>query len=578
MAAAIAAAALLAWWSPSAAWAGAGSAKPDQRVTLTILPSGTELSDLARYPGISLGALSAGIGEVSAEETYTDISAGSRESPPSDAVPGLLGSTLERASLPASSFTTIDVPLGALGGLVRGLRDGDLLIALTAPPPGRNETLPIGIAGSGFGGNLTSDSTRTDGYVLSTDLAPTILSRLGVAIPDEMNGEPIRSEGDIDAAAIEDRTERMRAIPERRGPVVIGCLAAWIAIAVALALARAPMSRPAIAWLALAFAYMPATLLVGAALETEALVEGLLIAVGAGALAAATLALTRGWWALALACGLTVLAYAIDVIAGSDLTALSLLGPNPVYGVRFFGIGNELETLFAVMVPAAVGAALTGLAASGRDPSRAAAIGSFAIIAALATVVFAAGRFGADAGAAIVLPVGAAVAAVLVPEGTVRIHGRHATTDPHRPTAVALVIAAPLVGLAALAIIDLVSGGDAHLTRSVLEAGGAEDLAEVAERRLRLSADDFGDAAENPLFWFLVAGGAGAMTRWRQVDAWLRPAPIARAGFLGALVAVPVGALVNDSGATFLALGSLALAAFVAFAWAQASAEPLTSG
>jgi len=34
---------------------------------------------------------------------------------------------------------------------------------------------------------------------------------------------------------------------------------------------------------------------------------------------------------------------------------------------------------------------------------------------------------------------------------------------------------------------------------------------------------------------------------------------------------VTVGVLVNDSGATFLTLGALALGAFLAFAWVQAS-------
>ena len=46
-----------------------------------------------------------------------------------------------------------------------------------------NEALAIGIAGKGFDGNLTSDSTRLDGYVLSTDVAPTILDRFGIAVP-----------------------------------------------------------------------------------------------------------------------------------------------------------------------------------------------------------------------------------------------------------------------------------------------------------------------------------------------------------------------------------------------------------
>ena len=60
--------------------------------------------------------------------------------------------------------------------------------------------------------------------------------------------------------------------------------------------------------------------------------------------------------------GLTVLAYALDAIAGSPLTALSLLGPNPGLGVRFYGIGNELEALLAVLVVGGIGAALAGFA------------------------------------------------------------------------------------------------------------------------------------------------------------------------------------------------------------------------
>ena len=87
--------------------------------------------------------------------------------------------------------------------LVRGLKGNDLLIAIGRAPPAKNEALAIGIAGRGFDGDLTSDSTRTNGYVLSTDIAPTILSRLGIAVPSQMSGQAIRAEGSVDPAAIE---------------------------------------------------------------------------------------------------------------------------------------------------------------------------------------------------------------------------------------------------------------------------------------------------------------------------------------------------------------------------------------
>ena len=95
----------------------------------------------------------------------------------------------------------------------------------------------------------------------------------------------------------------------------------------------------------------------------------------------------------------------------------------------------------------------------------------------VAAFVAAAGRFGADVGAAIVFPVGAAVAAAAI-------------TARRRRSAL-LIVALPFAVLALLALVDLVSGANAHLTRSVLDAGGLNDLAEVAQRRLQLSAHSF---------------------------------------------------------------------------------------
>jgi hypothetical protein len=602
-------------------------------VTLAVLPRDTTVADLAKVGGMSLGLLSAGIGEVSSQQTFLDVSQGrrvddslyhrslpglfpfAREVPnwaevleraddaPTDLIPGLLATRLRAAGVRASAeqpmtaaalaaagvnglvspsppgecvrrrcpgLAVVRAGEAELPGLVRRLGGGDLLIALAAPPPGENEALPIGIAGDGFDGDLTSDSTRTDGYILSTDLAPTILRRLGLAIPDQMDGEPIRSEGELDPGAIEDRARRMEAIPDRRAPVVIGCLAAWVLLAGAAAFAPAARRR-AFAWLALAFAYMPLMLLAGAAIEPSTVAEAVLVGLGAAALAAVTVRFVPGWWALASACAITVCVYGIDVIGGSGLTALSLLGPNPIFGVRFYGIGNELEALIAVMVPASVGAGLSAYSGWGRGVSRGGAVAAFLAAGGLAAVVFAAGRFGADVGAAIVLPVGAAVAAasLAVAQDGERFPG----SPPGKCSRLrwgAALVAAPLAGLVLLAFIDLVSGGNSHLTRSVLDAGGAGDLADLAERRLRLSAHDFGQAAGNPLFWVVVVGICAAIAQRRRIDAWLGHAPIARAGLLGACVAVAVGVLVNDSGATFLVLGSLALGAFLAFAWSQA--------
>ncbi|MDP9188565.1 MAG: hypothetical protein M3O25_04880, partial [Actinomycetota bacterium] len=390
-------------------------------MTVAILPFGTEPEQLGAVEGLSPGLMSAGLSTVTSIQTFLDIGAGNRlftslydanlpplavggdredwdqiveraEGAPANIVPGLLGSTLREAGVPVSADASLLTPaliavdrqgaiprtkplacverrcpglsvvparLDELPGLISRLQGDDLLIAIERPPPPERDTLAIGIAGRGFDGNLTSDTTRTSGFVLATDIAPTILGRYGLAVPDEMNGRAIEAEGDVDAAAVADRGARMRIVAGRRSPVIVDNLMIWAALAlVASLLTRGRAAPLAFGLLGLATVYLPATLLVGGAVEPAEDVERLIVGAGAPLAAALTLWALRGWAALALACAVTVGAYSLDVIAGSPLIAQSLLGPNPGLGVRFFGIGNELEALLAVLIPVGVGAAL----------------------------------------------------------------------------------------------------------------------------------------------------------------------------------------------------------------------------
>ena len=563
-----------------AAAAPAVRAEPLPEAQLLLLSPQTTVAELTDA-GLSPGLMSAGPGKVPAAQTYLDIGQGNRvfdslydedlpprggdpagwwrqveeraQSAPAEIVPGLLRSTLKQAGIPAGRF---EIRKGDLQSLPRGRRD--LVIALARPTGESDAPLPIGVAGAGFDGNLTSDSTRIDGYVLSTDVAPTILEHFGVAIPSQMSGQPIEAAGAVDAAAIESLEARMAVISHRRGPVIGLNIVIWLAaLALVALLSRGRLVRPAVRVVGLALVYLPLVLLLGAALEPGETAERLLVLLLAPLLANATLLAVRGYRALAVASGLTAAAYAVDVVAGSPLTSLSLLGPNPGLGVRFYGIGNELEALLAVLVTAGAGAALAGFAprASGR-----AAAAAFIAIGLLAAFVFAAGRFGADVGAAIVFPLGAAVAAAVVAG-----RGR-------RPLLLAAV-AAPLGVLALLALIDLLSGANAHLTRSVLDAGGLGDLADVAQRRLQLSAHSF---ARPVLLAFLPLVALLALFAYLRRDrlaAWMAAVPAMRAGLLGALAATVVGTLANDSGALVLEIGAAYLLVFAGFAWSEAAPE-----
>jgi hypothetical protein len=439
--------------------------------------------------------------------------------------------------------------------LVRSLQRQDMLVGLEEPPPAKGEALAIGVAGHGFEGDLTSGSTRLDGYVLATDLGPTILQRFGLAEPDAMSGQPIRAEGSVDAATVASLGDRLSVISKRRGPVIGFSLLAW---ALALAVAAAAGGRGAAASgtkvVGLSIVCLPLALLVAAALEPSQGAEQALAIFAPPLLGFVLLGTLGGYRALAAASAATVCAYAIDVLAGSPLTSLSLLGPNPGLGVRFYGIGNELEALLSVLVIGGTGAALSGFAP--RLSVRACAT-VFLAAGIFFALIFAAGRFGADVGAAIVLPFGAAVAAAAI-------------AARRRRTAL-LILATPFAAVAVLALIDLLSGANAHLTRSVLDAGGLGDLADVAQRRLQLSSRSFVRPVVLAFLPLVAAFAAFAILRRERLAAWLRGRRAVRAGLLGALAATVVGTLANDSGALVLEIGAVYLLVFVSFAWAEAA-------
>jgi hypothetical protein len=187
----------------------------------------------------------------------------------------------------------------------------------------------------------------------------------------------------------------------------------------------------------------------------------------------------------------------------------------------------------------------------------------FVAVALVAIVAFAPGRFGADVGAAIVLGVGGATAAVVV-------------LGLERRRAAMIVIGGGAAALAALLLADAVLGG-AHLSRSVLGAGEAGDVLDVFDRRVTLMARTF----THPVYpELLVATGvllvAGAIRRER-VSAWFGERRAARAGFAGALAGVLVGTVANDSGSVLLVIGTIYLALSAGFFWATQASESAAS-
>jgi hypothetical protein len=357
---------------------------------------------------------------------------------------------------------------------------------------------------------------------------------------------------------------RLWDVAGRRAPVIGVTLLAWLAaFGAALAVDRERAGRTGARLLALSLVYLPLLCLAGAALEPSVGAERLLVMLGSPALAALTLTALGGYRALAFACGATSLAYAVDLIAGSSLTQLSIVGPNPAGGHRFYGIGNELEACLVVLILVGTGAALSSLPAPGRGegPQRrveARGAAAFLVIAAIFSFVFAYGRYGADVGAAISLPLGAAVAAALLVE---------------RPRLALLAFLLPIPALIALSAADLITGANAHLTRTVLDAKSGGDVLAVIGHRLGETARSFGRPVLIAGLAILIVAAAFAWPRRDRLVAWLDGRPAMRAALLGGLAATLVGTLANDSGALLLEVGGAYLLAFAGFAWAEAASR-----
>jgi hypothetical protein len=430
--------------------------------------------------------------------------------------------------------------LPAQGGiaLLEQLATDALVIAVRAPAPGPLIQLPTAAPlGQSDRHVLTSRTTRQPGMVAATDYAPTILEWLGIDAPDDVQGHAMEAEpGNADD--VQSLVDRLAHIKGRRGPALRASFGLWLlALAALAAMGRA---RQGLRLALLAAMWLPGVALLTGAIDPSRTVEAATLALGSLALAAITDRLA-GWpRAPAVPAAVVLGAHAADLVAGSPLIARSLAGPNPGFGARFYGIGNELEAILAVTVLLGAGAFLTG------RRGRAVPAG-FALACAVAALFVGAGRLGADVGGVITIGAGAAAAVLAsLPGGITR-------------RAVAVALATPVLAVAALAAVDLVTGGDAHLTRSVLTADSPAELTDVVQRRFDISWDNLKQGTTPvSVGVFALALGYGVARR-RELLAPLRGDRAFEAGMWGALAATVTGALANDSGPTIFLVGAAAL-------------------
>jgi len=427
-------------------------------------------------------------------------------------------------------FVVCDLPRGIEGyadlrALSRRRTSGELLIVVQRAGGGPGHELlwaaAAGLAGGG-GRELSSTTTNERGLIAAIDLAPTILAHLGLTpIPPDMRGAQIHTDGRLHAAGLRSLMARLRVIGGRRLRALACLLCAWALLLLAAAVLPSRRKGPRRAWAmrvgALGVLWAPVAALIAAALEPGATVEYATIALGClalGALSDALLPWPRAPLAPAI---VTIIALVADALLHTQLLMRSLLGPNPILGARFYGIGNELKSGLAVLVFAGVASALYPVAASSaegrrRDGTRAAA--AIAGAGVLLALVEGSARIGAGVGGVILVSAGTAVATVMLLAGRVT----------RRRALIALI--SPLAGLIVLAALDLATA-------------------------------------------FALLCAAFGLRRRDRLLAPVESDPVWLAAMAGGLAAGVVGALVEDSGPVLLLVAVFALGCVLSYLWGR---------
>ena len=483
---------------------------------------------------------------------------------------GSSGSLLARVERLLARHGLVVVDLAAdeiarrdLGALLAERRRAELVLVLERPPrtaaTSEREPLLLALGSAGLTdrpGALTTPTTRTDGLVSASDLAPTILRWLGRSGPFELNGQPISAGAPRSVAWLASLARRLRVIAGRRTSVLLAFLLAWAALIAAAPLARRDW-RASARLGGLAALWAPSTALVGALLEPSTAAEIAVVVGGALLLAAASDRLLPWPRAAAVPVFVTLVLYTVDLARGSSLIELSLLGPNPIAGSRFFGAGNELAAVLPIVLFAGLAAGLPQRPLVRRE------IALFAFAGGLLTLIVAWGRLGANVGAVFTIGGGTVVATLLLAPGG--ISWRRLSLG-----GVALILA-----LGVLALLDLAGGGGAHFTREVLHAHSFPALLATLGRRLDEAWAALFTGAVLIAVLVCLAGAALAVRHRRRVLA-----PAGRANAWGAclgggLAGSLLGSLANDSGPRLLLVGCFMLVCVLGYLWgAPASSQP----
>jgi hypothetical protein len=412
-------------------------------------------------------------------------------------------------------------------------------------------------AGPGFppGTRLRSASTRRAPFVQLVDVAPTLLSRLGIARPDSMIGQPFETVGPTTADLAGRRTAYLdldRHARQMHRAVALFFVPLSVAFVLGLAAAAALQGygRRAAARRVAYGVVFPVAAAPGGAFLADLVpwwrgpvgLIWLAAAVGTAVIlaAAALFARRRGPISMiGMVAAVTFGVLTVDLVTGAHLQLSSVPGYDPLIAGRFAGIGNPAFGALAA-------SALVTAFLFARGWRSALAIGAIAVI------VDGAPMWGSDVGGVLALVPGVLIV-------TAAASGRRISWR-----AIAGGIGASIVAIILLAAVDLArpAGSRTHLGRfasDLLHGHGGTTLH-------RKFAANWHLLTSNPatvMVPFVLAGlalvvlRAGALRGTDGLAAAYQRIPLLQPGLVACLVTGVLGFLLNDSGVVIPAVMAL---------------------
>ncbi len=392
---------------------------------------------------------------------------------------------------------------------------------------------------------LQSPSTRRAGYLTLNDLAPTVLSVVGLASPESMNGTPA-----VSAGAVASTSERVReladladrvAFRDRAITPVVACIAIGVALCIVLwwrgrirharAVGATTVALPTVAFLSGATDYHLLPLWV---YVVVAVVAASVLAMAAAAGAAAG---TMSFTTVDILAGVLWVVLVVDLVTGGHLQINTPLGYTPTVAGRFQGLGNVAFGLLAVAGVATACAVHEVGERRGRSVAWWAS-GWLVAVGALTAVVVAAPRFGSDMGGTLAVVPSIAVA-FAVATGR-RIGWRR----------IAVMAVATVGSVVALGMLDHArpASEQTHLGRFVGRLLDGE-AGLILRRKMQGNIDLF-TASVFPVLGVLVVA-LGALYAWRRrndLAVLLRDRRAVRAFLAGFGTVAILGLALNDSG------------------------------